>query len=287
MADWKQEQFDARGGADQVGPELPRVLRVAEVRRESPQMVTLLFERPAEGGPDLQSCSPGQFYMLWLPGRDEKPYALSHLDESRVGVTVMERGPFSERLCALEPGAKVGFRGPYGRGFTEVDDPDRTAAVGGGCGLAALALLKERNTGLTLVQGAPSEEHLLWRDRFTEQVPFTEDGSGGRKGLPTDWLRAKLRDGELDRVYTCGPEPMMAEVVRLCRGADVRCEGSLERYMKCGIGVCGSCECSGWLVCRDGPVFTGEELAGMPDFGRAVRTGSGRKVPAENRHCEP
>ena len=286
MADWQQTQFDRPDAAGLVGPDLPRMMRVEDVRRESPQMVTLTFARPAAGGPDLDSCAPGQFYMLWLPGRDEKPYALSHLDDERAGVTVMERGPFSERLCGLEPGDGVGFRGPYGNGFGDIEDADRAAAIGGGCGLAALALLKERNPGLTLVQGAPTGDDLLWRDRFPGQVLYTEDGSAGREGLPTDWLNEKLRDGELDRVYTCGPEPMMAGVVRLCREAGVPCEASLERYMKCGIGVCGSCECSGWLVCRDGPVFTAEELAGMPDFGRAVRTGSGRKVSAEDRRCE-
>ncbi len=250
-------------------------------------MVTLVFGRPPPGGPDLESSAPGEFYMLWLPGRDEKPYALSHAEGGRVEVTVMERGSFSERLCGLEPGDAVGFRGPYGRGFGHIEDADRAAAIGGGCGLAALALLKEWHPGLTLVQGAPSEEHLLWRERFPQQVICTEDGSAGREGLPTNWLRARLRDGGLDRVFTCGPEPMMAEVVRLCREAGVRCEASLERYMKCGLGVCGSCECSGWLVCRDGPVFSAEELAQMPDFGRAVRTGSGRKVRAEDRRCEP
>jgi dihydroorotate dehydrogenase electron transfer subunit len=115
---------------------------------------------------------------------------------------------------------------------------------------------------------------------------FTEDGSCGREGVPTDWLREELQRGRLQRVYTCGPEPMMVEVVRLCREAGVPCEASLERYMKCGIGLCGSCECSGWLVCRDGPVFPGQQLARMPAFGTSARSKSGRKINSEEGQCE-
>jgi dihydroorotate dehydrogenase electron transfer subunit len=265
-------------------------MRVDERQQESSNTTTLFFERrrnsgPAHTPPDFDSCEPGQFMMLWLPGIGEKPYALSYLDGSRVGVTVMERGPFSRKLSSLEPGDAVGFRGPYGRGFWGVTRNGPSAAIGGGCGMAALALLKDRSPGCMVVQGAPTEDQVLWQERFPHQRIYTEDGSCGEKGLPTEWLRERLEKGDLESVYTCGPEPMMAAVVKLCREAGVDCQASLERYMKCAIGICGQCECDGWLVCQDGPVFSAEELGGMPSFGKVERTKSGRKKRSGGEEC--
>jgi len=129
---------------------------------------------------------------------------------------------------------------------------------------------------------------LLYLERFPDQVVFTEDGSAGERGLPTRWLAAALDGGRVRAVFTCGPEAMMAEVVRMCARADVVCQASLERYMKCGMGLCGQCECDGRLVCRDGPVFSGSELAQMPGFGRFARTKSGRRVAiSQYAQCAP
>ncbi len=262
-------------------PQLPVVLPLVEKRRDTPRVVSLFFPLPGRAEPcfDPLSAGPGQFMMVWLPGVDEKPFVLSSLGRNRFGITALVRGPFTTRLRDLAPGAPVGFRGPYGRGFRGwQEQAGGVVLVGGGCGMASLALLAEKLPRAALLQGAPTAEELLYTERFPRQVSFTEDGSAGRKGLPTEALREALERGEARAVYTCGPEPMMAAVVRMCRKAAVPCQASLERYIKCGFGVCGQCECDGRLVCRDGPVFSGEELAEMPSFGRTRRLASGRKV---------
>ncbi|MCK4374405.1 MAG: dihydroorotate dehydrogenase electron transfer subunit [Candidatus Brocadiae bacterium] len=265
---------------------LPVVLTVAEARRENDEMVTLFFALPdvAEAPPqglDLDAFRPGRFFMVWLPRLDEKPYTVSYLDGERLGITVQERGPFSARLCGLAPGAAVGMRGPFGRGFWDLErhaeSPD-VALVGGGCGMAVLAPLADRMPRATVVQGARSAGVLLYTDRFKDQVIFTDDGSAGRKGFPTEWLAERIEAGRLDMVYTCGPEVMMAAVASLCREVRVPCQASLERYMKCGIGVCGQCDCDGRRVCVEGPTFSGAELAEMPSFGRFTRDKTGRRV---------
>ena len=266
---------------DGLRPQLPVVLPLLERRRETPRMITLLFPVPDRPEPcfDLGRLEPGQFLMMWLPGLNEKPFVVSLLDGRRFGVTVHVRGPFTTALWELSAGALVGFRGPYGRGFMgwrEQGQGEGVALIAGGCGLAPLALLAERLPRARLVQGAPTAQELLFTERFPDQIACTEDGSAGRRGLPTDWLREALDRGELRAAYTCGPEAMMAAVVALCRKAGVPCQASLERYMKCGIGICGQCECDGRLVCLDGPVFTGEELARMPSFGRAARSATGQ-----------
>ena len=276
-------------------PQLPAVLPVIEKRQETPRLVTLFFPHPAPaalppGGFDARSLQPGQFVMMWLPRVDEKPYATSCCDDKRFGVTVMKRGPFSTVLHDAAPGALVGFRGPYGRGFWGWEKLTRrkgVAIVGGGCGMASLALLAERLPRATIVQGAPTAADLLYRDRFPNQVIFTEDGSEGRKGLPTEWLREAMKCSEVCSVFTCGPEMMLTAVVGMCRAEEVPCQASLERFMKCGIGVCGQCECDGRLVCQDGPVFSAEELGEMPSFGRITRTATGQKAPVGGAtHCD-
>jgi len=104
----------------------------------------------------------------------------------------------------------------------------------------------------------------------------TDDGSRGHHGFVTDLLDDAL---QCDVVYTCGPEPMMKKVLDWSLQHDMAMQASLERYMKCGIGICDACAIDGHHVCRDGPVFSRGTLAAMEDFGRRKRAPSGRRVP--------
>ncbi|MFW5898419.1 MAG: hypothetical protein ACOCT7_01035 [Candidatus Saliniplasma sp.] len=83
---------------------------------------------------------------------------------------------------------------------------------------------------------------------------------------------------DIDCVLTCGPEPMMQRTVKIASGKSIPIQASLERYMKCGLGLCDSCSIDGYQVCRDGPVFYDDELKKMKEFGKFERDKSGRKV---------
>jgi dihydroorotate dehydrogenase electron transfer subunit len=109
----------------------------------------------------------------------------------------------------------------------------------------------------------------------------TDDGSVGHKGFVTESVRQEIEDaGETPpAVYACGPEPMLVAVHRLCRAHGVPGQLNVERYMKCGFGVCGQCALDGLLVCQDGPVFEAEQLDGVRDFGRFRRSTTGRQLP--------
>ncbi len=204
--------------------------------------------------------SPGQFVMVWLPGVGEKPFSLAWKD-----LMVVKRvGPFTSRLFDLEPGDRLWLRGPYGKGFEPVGE--KVALVAGGIGIPPLYALARAYRGdfeeITLIYGARSKEELALmdiEDYVDEVVITTDNGSLGRRGFPTDVL-AERKD-EFDQVYACGPEPMLKAVLRAMDYRNVQI--SAERYMKCGIGVCGSCSLGKYLVCRDGPIFSGSQLRGL------------------------
>ena len=177
------------------------------------------------------------------------------------------------------------MRGPFGRGFWGLDnyDPARVAIVGGGCGMAVLAPLARLLPRATVVQGARTAGVIMRPQGVGEQVIFTDDGTAGRQGYPTEWLAEQAEAGAIDAVYTCGPEVMLTAVADECRRAGIPCQAGLERYMKCGIGVCGQCECDGLRICVEGPVFDLEALARMPSFGRRRRDKTGRFTTPD--HC--
>jgi len=135
---------------------------------------------------------------------------------------------------------------------------------------------------MTLLLGARTETELLFLDQLdecTDVLIATDDGSLGHHGFVTA-LMDDLNLANYDRIAVCGPEVMMRSVLTRVaeKGLAHKTEFSLHRYMKCGVGVCGSCctDPSGLRVCRDGPVFPGDILL-KSEFGHYSRDASGRK----------
>lgn len=249
--------------------ELPVVLQIKKIKQENANTKTIFFDY------NLDS-KPGQFIMIWVPGADEKPFAASLDNGKEFSFTFFVKGPFTRKLFELKEGDKLGVRGPYGRGFTLTDK--KACLVGGGCGIGPLAPLAEKLNEPVIIIGARDKENVIFGDRFPKALITTDDGSLGRKGYATEILEELLKEKKIGMVYTCGPEMMMKKVVELCGKYNVECEASLERYMKCGFGVCGQCVCNDKLVCKDGPVFTKEELLKMDEFGSKARLKTGKKV---------
>ncbi|THB73667.1 MAG: dihydroorotate dehydrogenase electron transfer subunit [Desulfobacteraceae bacterium] len=265
------------------------MIRVAEKVIEHPgESATLYFDAPI-------TFTPGQFVMFWIPGVDEKPYTLSFVSPARFGITIEAKGIFSQKAIALEPGDLVGIRGPFGNGFTLPDEPAHTVFVAGGFGMAPLAplidtLLENGENPLAVIHGARTRSHLLYHDsndpnrnppeRHPGDRQFcTDDGSYGHKGFVTDLLLDLLGKGaSVEQVYACGPEIMMHAVVQICRGEQIPCQVSLERYMRCGFGVCGACVCGEQVVCTDGPVFDDTQVSRMADFNRRALLKNGQIV---------
>ena len=227
--------------------------------------------------------SPGQFIMVWIPGHDEVPMALSYLGDLK-GITVRAYGDATKALLASKPGDWVGVRGPYGNTFRL--EGLHVLCVAGGVGIASLIAaiegFSDRGAKVATVLAAKTAEELIFEERCEEAGEVhiaTDDGTRGFHGLAPALAKRVVGQHPFEMVATCGPEPMMKAVVDLCRERKIACQASVERFMKCGIGICDACVMDDVLVCRDGPVFTGEELAKSRDFGKFRRDESGRRVP--------
>ena len=251
-----------------MSDQLPVPVTIERIKTETPSIKTFFFDHEF-------AFEPGQFVMVWVPGVDEIPMALS----SANSISVQKVGDATTALFGLVPGAGLGIRGPFGNGFTK---GEKMLAIAGGAGAAPLLPLARADCVMTMLLGARTETELLFVDQLdesTDVIIATDDGSLGQHGFVTD-LMAEINLAAYDRIAVCGPEPMMRAVLAAVDSAGVaqKTEFSLQRYMKCGTGICGSCciDPDGMRVCKDGPVFTGEWLK-KTEFGHYLRDASGRK----------
>jgi dihydroorotate dehydrogenase electron transfer subunit len=221
-----------------------------------------------------EPCQPGQFLMIWLPRINEKPFTISMTAPGKIGITVQQVGDFTKELFKLRVGDQFGVRGPYGNGY-RIASPDNACVVTGGSGSAAIMpLIRSLNDPLIII-GARTKNLLLYREALKQAHFVTDDGSYGTRGFVTDKLVELLASSPVKTVYTCGPEKMLKAVIDICVKNNVDCQFSLERYMKCGIGVCGQCTCGKKRVCAEGPVFSIEDLPDLTEFGQFKRSKTG------------
>ncbi len=261
-----------------------RVTRIKEIRKETERIKTYILEEKVD-------AIPGQFVMVWIPDVDEKPLSLSY-HKGDMGITVLAQGPFTNTLAELKVGDKIGIRGPFGRGFKIVGD--NLLLVGGGVGVPPLAALADeaiRNgKKVTAILGAITKSELLFVDRLEKAgarvLTCTDDGTcGGTKGFTTDVLRGLLEKETFDQCYTCGPEIMMLKVLQEAKKKGIPTQISVERYIKCGIGICGHCivDGTGQRVCKEGPVFRDVDVEKISEFGEYHRDASGTRIYFRDR----
>lgn len=251
----------------------PRVRKIESITRESPTVVTVRVYDPP-----TSEATPGQFAMLWMPNSGEIPIAISGREKEYAEFTIKKRGPTTAMIHDCHPGDRIGVRGPYGVGFSE--PAGRSIVVAGGYGVSPLRHFYRKyvkNADLEVLLGASTAEELFFLDELEPKIVATESGERGYHGYITEPLKEILSEEEVDRIYAAGPEQMIYQIFKLCKSEDLWLEASLERIMKCGVGVCGSCLIDGFRVCKDGPVANLAQLEGLSEFGEWKRTHSGRK----------
>ncbi len=213
--------------------------------------------------------------MIW-DGSDEKPMAVTTINGDELTITVKDVGPFTERLNRSKPGDVLGIRGPYGRSFDL--SYEKPLLVAGGIGASPVRYLANSMVmagkkpkilvGFNTAKDAVYVEEL---ERLSDTTVCCVDGGVGLPGTATDNLPPL---GNFDCVFTCGPEPMMVAVGMEAEESGTECQLLVERYFKCGIGLCGSCALGRLIPCRDGPVFFWRELKGT-EFGSFKRNACG------------
>ncbi len=254
---------------------LPEKARIVKIVEETPDTKTFIFNKKVE-------CVPGQFMELMVFGYGEAPISISSHRSENLALTVRAIGNVTNALHRLKEGDVVGLRGPFGKGWPiEKAKGKNLLIITGGIGLAPLRpVIKEveRNRDeygkVILLYGARNPELILYKKELGEwmkfidvnvTVDFMEENFEevcpawrGDVGVVTTLLDKTEIPMEDNYAFVCGPPIMMKFTVKdlIARGfSPTRIYISLERHMKCGMGVCGRCQVSGHFVCKDGPVF--------------------------------
>jgi dihydroorotate dehydrogenase electron transfer subunit len=258
----------------------PTIVTIEKVIDETPTVRTLVFSDDV-----MPTVLPGQFAMVWIPGVNELPMSIMISKESgKAAFTVRKHGPSSTGLFNVPVGGQIGIRGPYGNSFDVKEG--KLLLVGGGTGLVPMMRLLtfvKPTDDVTVLMGAKSKDEVFFENLSNELlknnphqvIVSTDDGSYGEKGFVTDLVEKLVAETHYDAVYVCGPEIMMYKTVQAAHSKQIFVQASLERMMKCGVGICGSCCVGEDLACRDGTVFDGEHLSKNKEFGHLHRNKAG------------
>jgi dihydroorotate dehydrogenase electron transfer subunit len=274
-----------------------RDTRIERVLQEASNIRSFFFKDEAS-----LAAEPGQFIMVWIPGAGEFPMSLSLPSEKErfasIGVKGMGKG--SKLLYEAQAGDYMGVRGPYGRGFDletyfgrgHSASKKNALLVGGGTGMVPMLVLAKalvkKSVKTSIVIGAKTRIELPFLRIAKKLVgsksvfAATDDGTFGFKGLAHELVEYVLSNNncKFNEIFSCGPEKMMVRIYEISRKRGISAQFSLERIMKCGIGICGSCIIGDRVLCTDGPVLNPSKLESIKsEFGSLQRNMSGTLSP--------
>ena len=263
---------------------VPQVGRIIKVIQETPDVQTYYIQT-LEGQKPF-SPKPGQLGMLSLPAVGEAMFSITNQGENHIEMAIKEVGTLTNALHQMQEGQEVGIRGPYGNGFSMENMAGKDLLfIAGGIGLAPVRSVimqcireRERYGKLTVIYGARSKSDLCFKEDLFEnwpRVPNMEvytttdrpsDDWQGHVGFVPDYIKELSPNPQT--AIVCGP-PIMIKFALPILGQlgfqDKEIWTTLEMRMKCGIGKCGRCNIGGCYVCKDGPVFSQEQLNHLPN----------------------
>jgi dihydroorotate dehydrogenase electron transfer subunit len=257
-----------------------RTFELKKIKEETHNVCSLYFNCPEIA----REARAGQYAMVWVPGVDEVPMSVSKAGGNVLGITVKVFGEASRALCESKVGDFIGLRGPFGNYF-DLTGAKNVIMIGGGVGLPPLMPIvdKVKDKNLTIILAARTKEDIFFKKRCevngVKTLVSTDDGTMGFKWYAHELLDRELTRDSYDLVLACGPEIMLKYIHEVCLKHKMRHQLSLERYMKCGTGVCGQCVMDpvGLILCKEGPVVDGEKLRRLTEFGEYKRGKSGAK----------
>ena len=257
---------------------MKQIIDFVVIDKQTFQRAALLKLKSSTPLPEIRG---GQFVNVRVDGCDKaylrRPISIHDVDyqNNTIDLLIQEKHEGTKTLCALSVGANVNIVLPLGNGFTMPEKDDNVLLIGGGIGIAPLLYFaktiqsniscRDAIHRISFLLGGRTDSDLMLLDRFRsvgDVFITTNDGSMGEKGFVTDhslWNTMKI-----NKIYACGPMPMMKAVAKVAREKGIWCEVSLENQMACGIGACLCCventKEGNLCVCKEGPVFNIERL---------------------------
>jgi anaerobic sulfite reductase subunit B len=223
----------------------------------------------------------GQFFMLSVPSRGLAPFTYTSLpdEQGRFNALIRKVGKLTDQLFTCKKGDLLGYNGPYGNGWPTAEiNQKEVLIVAGGCGLAPVTTAIDylidqgRANSVTLLYASRDQESQVlkqererWQSKINVYETLDVQGDKDHSGLPTEHLSAVLNNLEHhpDMLLTCGPEAMMSNVAKMCvdlgfKSTDIWM--SVERRMRCGVGLCGHCYIGSTFACKNGPTYSYDEF---------------------------
>ncbi|MCW7076178.1 MAG: hypothetical protein OCU18_02650 [Candidatus Syntrophoarchaeum sp.] len=207
---------------------------------------------------------PGNYLMVWIPGSGQIPLSISSFKNDLCGFTVKRVGDTTAAMHNLRVGDLIGITGPLGTSFSIRGE--RILLVSGGIGIAPLLYLaieaRQMGKKVYAICGFERAEDIIFEDVLNGLLDELVITLGER--TPLDVIHKLYEKRRFDHIYSCGPEPMMKRVFDFARSSQLGAEFSVERIIKCGMGICGACALpNGMRVCKEGPVFDLEDMEGV------------------------
>lgn len=228
----------------------------------------LIFECPVKP-------EPGQFISVKTGMETEpllrRPFSIFDYKDGKIEIVIKLAGKATSILCENAYWKETNATGPFGKGFTLTSD-SKVLLIGGGVGNAPLHYLakelKVLNNDISYIYGSQTAAKIYCGNDFktcSDQSYFmTDDGTSGEKGFVTDKTAEIIKSENFDRIYICGPDPMMKALSAMLADYKAETEISLENYFGCGIGICSGCTIKtptgNKRACVDGPVFNIKDI---------------------------
>lgn len=223
------------------------------------------------------AAKAGQFVHIRAEGYTlRRPISICEIDKEKGTIRIVfeVRGGGTDKMSQLSAGDDIDMIAPLGNGFTikEIPENKNVIVVGGGIGVPPMCGVTSCYRNVKAIIGFRSKDKVILEEDLkrlgADVTVCTDDGSYGYNGVVTNPLEEELKKGTAAMIYACGPTPMLKAVVNSAKKYNIPCEVSLEQRMACGVGACVGCACNinrngenlVLRVCKDGPVFNGEEV---------------------------
>ncbi len=239
-----------------------------------------IYSLEFESTPEISISTPGQFINIRIRGEDapffRRPFSIAGTNEQSAEIIYEVVGSGTYYLSLLGTGDSLDIIGPLGTGFRFDKEKSNVLLIGGGIGLPPLLFLSQKMSynGINPMLLAGFRTKMVnYLPRHTDPVLYaTNDGTLGYNGYITDLLTDKLSEKKYERIFACGPEPMLSKVMEISDEFNVACSISVEKVFGCGTGLCLGCIIENSLkrytetgkkyslACKAGPVFDAADL---------------------------